>query len=343
MKTGQVVQRGFFRDGNALNKSYIDGILGTKFEVPKSELEREQFLNDLVPRDHVWNRKMRDFVKEKIRDSAEIPGEILADPKQRSTVYEKVARNIAWQFWLSKLEMEEEGGKIKAEFNRNFHRWLMGVGTKEDIQKTPWGKQAVKDKEVLAYLGNFVDAKYDFLHAMQKLTARAMMGTLEGIHQHYLFYKYIVAGEWTSKDAGFLSDWHILLEAGNRIPLYGDIDEARKQFLIEDKQGGIGLYSDLQSSEPDKRKEGHGYVYYHEQENNDRARMDKENNELEKVNDPLKAEHIEHDHQLGIKFKRGSSSSSEDSAPENDGESIKKSDTELDELNQKERYSLFGY
>lgn len=330
MKTGQVVQRGFFRDGNALNKSYIDGILGTKFEVPKSELEREQFLNDLVPRDHVWNRKMRDFVKEKIRDSAEIPSEILADPKQRSTVYEKVARNIAWQFWLSKLEMEEEGGKIKAEFNRNFHRWLMGVGTKEDIQKTPWGKQAVKDKEVLAYLGNFVDAKYDFLHAMQKLTARAMMGTLEGIHQHYLFYKYIVAGEWTSKDAGFLSDWHILLEAGNRTPLYGDIDEARKQFLIEDKESGLGLYSDDQSLNPEKRKEGRRNI----DELDTHEEINKKRKKEEEEADPLNVEHTDLDHQLGIK--KSSSSSSEDEPPKEDGGKVKKSVTEQDELNKKE-------
>jgi hypothetical protein len=308
MKTGQVVQRGFFRDGNALNKTYIDQILGTKFEVPKSEFEREQFLNELVPRDHVWNRKMRDFVKEKIRDSSEIPGEILKDPKHKGTVYEHVARNIAWQFWLSKLEMEEEGGKIKAEFNRNFHRWLMGVGTKEDIQKTPWGKQAVKDKEVLAYLGNFVDAKYDFLHAMQKLTARAMMGNLEGIHQHYLFYKYIVAGEWTNKDAGFLSDWHILLEASNRVPLYGDIDEARSQFITSDKESGIGLYSDDQSLDPEKRMENRRNIEAldtHEE-------MNKKHKEEEKENDPLKADHTELDHKVGKVESSSSSSSSEE-------------------------------
>jgi len=219
---------------------WIDNILRLKFKPPESELDRELFLNEIVPRDHEWNRKLKKYVQKQIEDSSiinVIPG---AGPSELAN---QVSKNVAWQFWLSKIEMEEAQTAIKDDFFRGFHRWLMGVGDLEDIQKTPWGKKQVKDPEVIAYLSSFIDAKYDFLHAMQRLCAKAMMGILEGIYEHYLFFKYIVRGGWAHEGAGFLDDWQMWLHHSNRIELYNDLDEAIKGF---DEEGNTAFNIKMQ-------------------------------------------------------------------------------------------------
>src|ERR1017187_5917269 len=179
MKQGQEVKRGLLgRGGDSLNKSYLDNILREKFEAPKSELEKEKFLQTITPRDHVWNGKIRHFIQNKLEEALNT---LDADG---NTDAEGDAKAHAWAFWLSKMEMEKHDSEVKTQFFHGFNKWLMGMGETGVVQKTPWGRNQVKDKQVVTYISGFIDAKYAFLHGLQKLCARAMLGNLSGINEY---------------------------------------------------------------------------------------------------------------------------------------------------------------
>lgn len=183
------------------SKSDLDALV-KKFTAPRSELEKEVRLEEITPRDKVKKDSVDRYINTKIR---QILDEIKSGRVDVSRKTQLEAQLAAYE----RLRIEDSLGShsdgVDSNFKLKFYKWLQGQGEPEDIIRTPWGNQKIPDEEVEAYLLSFLTAKLDFTFLLQDLVIKAYYGGgLQGIKEHYLFYKYIVTGGW---EMGNLNDF----------------------------------------------------------------------------------------------------------------------------------------
>ena len=231
MKKGQYVERGFL-NMNQGNKSYMQNVEAqlTKFEPPKHEIELEKFLSTIKPRDGVKKASIQTYIRNKI--------EVI---KQAPNTPEKNADLNALKMWQNQMDMTDVENGQDLAFVKDFTAWLLGKETsnKEDYQKTPWGKKRVKDSECLSYLNTFLDAKFDFRKKLALLVYKGISSGLNGVNEHYLFFKYIIRGGWEDiNTADFLHDWNKYLCESGPEP---DIVEQKNKYWTDKELLGGGL------------------------------------------------------------------------------------------------------
>lgn len=172
-----------------LNKAYNQRV--KKFDIPDNPLELEQFLDEMIPVNEEMKKKTK-AAFEKLKEKADGDKNKLAalDLWEQQTLYEGMEKGI------------------KKEFMMDFYKWLLGKGQKVDHQKTPWGNQRVIDEQCLDYIQTFFDAKMEWMKQLALLVNRANgLGGLEGIDEHFIFFKYIVRGHWEDLESSeFLYD-----------------------------------------------------------------------------------------------------------------------------------------
>lgn len=158
-----------------------------KWEVPKDPLQLEALLKTMVPPEYARRAAAKQFIDGKIAEIGEENG------AQRNP------EKAAWLFWKAQLELDERGTAFDHEFVADFWAWLQGKGEHSDHEKTKWGRQPAHGDDVKAYLGSFVDRKYAFARKLTDLYAFGPKNLVE----YYLYFKYIVRGDWDRNDAGF--------------------------------------------------------------------------------------------------------------------------------------------
>jgi len=215
------MQRGLLSTNRgAPDKGYVEKT--KKFQPPKSDLLSEEFLDNIQPRDNVKVKQIKQWIKE--RRQAVIKA--AAKTMKGATAYQKEviksdmqATLNAWNMWEIQVEHANLSGEADAEFSKSFFAWLQGKGVEDDHQKTPWYRHRINDKEVRSYVNSFAEAKIDFIQALQRLVIKANTTGLDGISEHYLFYKYIVRGGWEDRSsAEFLYDWNKYLGWKEDVP-----------------------------------------------------------------------------------------------------------------------------
>ncbi len=225
-----------------------------KFLAPKSDITIEHFLEKITPRSHVKSRKIKAyFTKRRERLRAQINGtnnQIRLSPSQAQDAEMQIA---ALNFWEEQGAAENAEGHVDTKYLKGWVAWLNGKGKPEDHDKTPWDRQRIPDKEVQAYLRSYTDARYEFAQALETLIWKASPGGrgLEGLNEHYMYYKWIVRGEWQNDEAGFMEDYAALLGPNTLtqpIPGARDInpipdilnrwDTARIKGVVHDKKVG---------------------------------------------------------------------------------------------------------
>lgn len=199
MRQGKEVQRGFLNKVVG-NKKYLENVETSlkKFAAPQSELDLEEMLGVMKPRSGVAKASLLRYVNTKIKEE-----------KANGSN----AKLFALEAWRTQLEAADFDKEQDILFVSDFNKWLFGLTTsigEADYQKTPWGKIRVDDKEVYAYLNTFLDAKFAFMKKLIYLYTKANgLGGLQGINEHYLYFKYIVRGGWENiNQADFLHDWN---------------------------------------------------------------------------------------------------------------------------------------
>ena len=193
MKQGKKVNRGLlnFRQGN--KKFQVIQQKAAKFDPPKHELNEEELLTIMQPRNHYLKEVVSTFIDKSIQNAV--------------TESEKAA----WHIWKAHTELEQVEGKEKTKFVRDFNAWLLGQGEQRDHDNTPWGRQPrINDESVRAYIGAWVDAKFDFTKKIQLLVLKgAGLGGVHNIKELYLYFKYVIRGSWDNIEvADFLHDWN---------------------------------------------------------------------------------------------------------------------------------------
>lgn len=175
MQNGAPVNRGIL-NGNSGNNAF-DKSIAEKFKKPLSEFDHEKMLESITPRDHMKRKQIIDYLDYRISQC-----------EKNSSI------QIAYSYWRTKLDVDSLEGKINNDFTKEFQRWLLGIGSIAEHQKTPWGRKRVDDPEVKNYLKLFLDARLEFMRVMETLWYKAKMGLIRGVNEHYLFYKYLVRG-----------------------------------------------------------------------------------------------------------------------------------------------------
>jgi hypothetical protein len=172
--------------------------LVSKFMVPRSELENEVRLSEMTPRDKVKKESIDRYINTKIKHAVD---ELNAGNHSDGAHADLTAKIYAYEVIKLQSAKEDHASSVDKDFKLKFYKWLSGNGEPEDVLRTPWGNQRIPDEEVEAYLVSFLQAKLDFTFLLQDLVIKAYNGGgLQGIKEHYLFYKYIVAGGWESAD-----------------------------------------------------------------------------------------------------------------------------------------------
>lgn len=196
MKKGdKPIKRGIF-NVNQTNDSYLKS-LPEKFKHEMHEFKMEDFLEQLTPRNHVKKENIKNFVKKQ---------------KEKMQKLDKKAEAAAWAFWESEMDVKNFETKQDKDFVTDFQMWLLGKGRVEDHQKTPWYKKRCYDPECEYYLSTMLDAKYGFLRELNILLIKGKMNALKGINEFYMYFKYIVRGEWDKIEAAdFMHDWNRLM------------------------------------------------------------------------------------------------------------------------------------
>jgi hypothetical protein len=134
-----------------------------------------------------------------------------------------------WKFQISSGTVMDE---VKLKFLRGFYFWLLGRGTEEDTKKTMWGRgnAAVYNKEVAAYIDQFVSKRTQYAQQLQLLSMR-VPSTLNG---YYLYYKYIVHGNlkrvtgangesfWDMTQEDYLQDFDIFKQEFEKEEIFRD-------------------------------------------------------------------------------------------------------------------------
>jgi hypothetical protein len=175
MQNGDQVNRGIF-NGNSGNQAF-DKTIAEKFKKPLSEFDHEKMLQSITPRDHIKRKQIMDYLDYRI-----------------SQCEKNSSMQIAYSYWRTKMDVDSLEGKINNDFTKEFQRWLLGIGSIAEHQKTPWGRKRVDDTEVKNYLKLFLDARLEFMRVMETLWYKSKMGLIKGVNEYYLFYKYIIRG-----------------------------------------------------------------------------------------------------------------------------------------------------
>mgnify|MGYP003449771681 CR=1 FL=1 len=196
MRTGQQVQRGALNPAKS-NNAYLDEVQ-QKFAAPKSEFKMEAFLKEITPRNHVKRAHILQFIANKVKTLRDLGR------------WEEAA---AWEHWRSEIQIKSFEGKTDAEFVSDFQSWLLGHGKEIDHQKTPWYRSncSQHDKQVKAYITSLFEAKMEFIRELNMLVVKARTTGLTGINEFYLYFKYIVKGNWENVEADFMYDFNRLL------------------------------------------------------------------------------------------------------------------------------------
>src|ERR1700761_4346564 len=172
-----------------------------KFDAPQHELDGEKLLDHITPRDKDKTRQLKATVATQIAALKEgVTGQ--ETDYERAEIKAKIG---ALRFYEVQLDTSQYETNVDADFTKDFYAWLKGCGKEEDHAKTPWYRQKVIDRECKAFLSSFVDAKYDWLRKLSAIQVKAFVTNLQGLPEHYIFFKYFVRGFHTSEDE-FLKD-----------------------------------------------------------------------------------------------------------------------------------------
>lgn len=186
------------------NQMYLNKVGSTKFSAPEHELDTEKFLDKITPRSHVMQKHVKTFIEGQKDRVAYTYGATDRDLA--------LAKLVAWEMWQVQLLQDSLEKETEKSFTKEFYAWLKGCGLEEDHQKTPWGRQKVIDAECKEYVSSFVDAKLDFMAKIQAIVAKANVTNLQGVGEHYLYFKYVVRGGWEDRDsAEFMNDYNTLM------------------------------------------------------------------------------------------------------------------------------------
>lgn len=200
MKSGKQVHRGLlspFRDKP--NQAYLDA-QSEKFSVPLSEMDMEKFVHSITPRAAQKEEYIEIFINNYISRITHDVGYNDADKKARIT-----AANL-WKMNILQEKIEKE---VDKDFAVDFYLWLQGRGKDHDHQRTPWGRTKIRDEECLDYIQMFLEAKIDFQQKLFKLSQAYKLGPLQGVNEHYLFFKYIVRNSPDLDSSEFLKDYNL--------------------------------------------------------------------------------------------------------------------------------------
>ncbi len=222
MKGGnQPIKRGYF-NANTVNTAYLES-LPDKFQSERHEFRMEEFLDCLTPRNHIKRAAILKFIQVQ---------------KEKMAQAGKTHEAAAWAHWESEILLRNFEKKEDKEFVTDFQKWLLGKGNLLDHQRTPWYMRRCYDKECEYYLSSMLDAKYGFLRELNKLLLKGKMGALRGIKDYYMYFKYIVRGEWDNVEAAdFMHDWGTLINNVN---------------YLEPRQHGILSAGKLRPSDDDE-------------------------------------------------------------------------------------------
>lgn len=193
MESGRPLKRGLL---SALkdepNKYYLKG-KSEKFSVPPSELDMEKFVKSITPQQSEKNAAIQAFIGREM---------------ERPGVTKE--RKAALQMWQTNLLRDEVDADIDKQFAIDFYYWLQGKGKKDDHINTAWkDKDVLYDKEVYDYVRIFLEAKIDFQQKLFKLSKAMELGVPKGIHEYYLYFKYIVRNSKDLDEASFLKDYNL--------------------------------------------------------------------------------------------------------------------------------------
>lgn len=93
---------------------------------------------------------------------------------------------------------------VNSNFERDFRMWLLGGGTDKDHVNTPWGRDSlVFLPGVTEYFDLFVSIRFSVLKYLVKLDILQP----RNINEAYIYYKYIVTGDFDLNDDGQLGAW----------------------------------------------------------------------------------------------------------------------------------------
>jgi len=160
----------------------------TKYKVGPDPLEIEHDTTDIVPSTDDEQKRMFE-----IADELTATGNLSKEEQK------------ALKVWKIAVLSEGFPGAVRKEYLQDFWAWLLGRGREIDHKNTPWHRQALTDdKEVCAYLEQFVSKRHSF---MTKLAVMKMRRPV-GINEVYLYYKYIVRGASLDK-INFLKDFDL--------------------------------------------------------------------------------------------------------------------------------------
>lgn len=161
-----------------------------KYKAPSDPLQVETTLKDMEPTQAQEHSKMLEVVNLLI-DDPKVVGE------------EKKALSV----WKANLLASTIGSHVKKAFVRDFWAWLVGQGTQQDVDRTFWGRRPLTDDpEVERYISLFPAKMQEYRVKLYLLANRRPIG----INECFLFYKYIVRGDFkvdSGFDAEFLKDW----------------------------------------------------------------------------------------------------------------------------------------
>lgn len=174
----------------------------SKYKTGSDPLEIETTLKEMEPTSSQEHKEMLDVVNLMISDGR-------LEPEEKR----------ALQIWKANLLASTIGPHVKKEFVRDFWAWLCGRAKDSDAKRTPWGRQPLTDDpQVEAYVSLFPRKMQAYRIKLFLLANRRPLG----INECFLYFKYIVRGDFTNKetfDSDFLKDWQTFGE---------DFDEARK-------------------------------------------------------------------------------------------------------------------
>lgn len=228
----QRLQRGILNPFKGQADNHFQEMIkkNVKWLAPVHDLLVEQYLDFITPTPGEKSKKIKKYFRSR---AAAISSDRELD------IEEKNMKLNALAIWEEQGVADSANSDVDNEFQRDFYKWLAGQGTDDEHTRTPWGRQHIPDQEVKAYLSSFIEAQYDFRQALERLIFKSQMGSigLEGIHEHYIYYKYVIRGEWPKNPNLFLEDYYRimsnapkLLEGygkfnGNNIPFAGDLPQ----------------------------------------------------------------------------------------------------------------------
>lgn len=142
-----------------------------KFHAGLDPLQQEHDLHVIQP-----------TTKEQLRSMAKMMEDLYRQPGNQTPE----ARN-AYEFWKMQIASENVSDLVKFNFLRRFYFWLLGRGTKEEHDKTLWGRAntAVWNPEVAAYIDQFTSKRTQYALKLAMLANRVPSGLVG----HYLYFK----------------------------------------------------------------------------------------------------------------------------------------------------------